>query len=130
MYAVKQNRRDLQHLRRLEREGAIIPQELYGALQDQHVRDAATAWHTAGRFMSPEERMHTYGANVDRMQDRFRTPQGTAAIRSGMHDPVHDTQTATPKTKSMQTSPLAGMYGSKDRNKLFTQSFRNGLGMY
>lgn len=129
MHAVKQNNRDLAQLQRLRQSGAIVPSELYSALQDQHTRDAETAWHTAGRFMSNAERSARYGDTIDAAKERYRTLQGTAAMRGGLYNPTYDKASAKPKTPSMHNDSMAHMYGSKDRAKLYSSSFRNGLGM-
>lgn len=128
MHAVKQNRRDLAHLQRLQDEGAQIPAELYGALQDQHTQDMAGAWDAAGRVMSPDERARMYGEDLNEAKDSFRTAQGTAAISRGAHKPAYDSQSVRPL--SIHDDPLVHAYGSKDRQKVFSQTFRNGLGMY
>lgn len=130
MHAVKQNLRDLVHLRRLRSEAAIIPDNFYAALQDQHTRDAETAWRTASRLMSPARRDRLYGDSPAEAKKRFRTPQGTSAMQSGLYDPLYDWEAAKIPTKSIHSDPTQHMFGSEDRERLFSQSFRNGLGMY
>lgn len=112
----------------LNRGGAAVPATLHAAFQDEATRDAKYARRDQRYFMSPEKLNAEFGVNDEAAAKKFRSPWGTAAVRGGMYDSAHDVQ--APRTRTMHNSPLAGMYGSKDRNRLFTQSYRNGLGMY
>lgn len=115
----------------LNRTQGGAPSALYGAFQDEATRDARYAYRDQVNHMSPAELEARFRAeNEDDAAGQFRTPEGTAAMRSGMYKPKYDKEMAQPQTKSVQNNPLSSMYGSKDRKKLFSQSFRNGLGMY
>lgn len=110
--------------------GANVPAALQAALQDKMVRDAKYVYRDQQNYMSPEELKARFGEDEDDAAAQFRTPEGTAAMRGGSYKPKYDTQSAKPPAPSVNNNPLAHMYGNKDRNKLFTRSFRNGLGMY
>ena len=127
LYTIKQNRRDLTHLRRLEDEGTDIPQALYGALQDRHVKDMRDAWKTIVKFTGLTERDAKYGYNLNDAVEKFRTVYGKGSMRAGYHDPIFD-KPERPKPPSVRTDPRASMYGSEDRARLFSRDFRSSLG--
>lgn len=115
----------------LNRAQGAAPAALYGAFQDEATRDARYAYRDQQNYMSPDELAARFRAeDEDDAAAQFRTPEGTAAMRNGLYKPTHDKQSAKPPAPSINNNPLAHMYGNKDRNKLFTRSFRNGLGMY
>ncbi len=108
-----------------------VPAELQGAIQDAMVGNAKYVYHDQKQYMAPEQHKKTFGRNEEAAADKFRTEGGTNAMRGGYYkQPQHDTQSVTPKTPSMHNNPTANMYGSKDRARLFTQSYMNGIGMY
>lgn len=115
----------------LRRGGTAVPAALQSAFQDEAVRDARWARRDQSRYMEPGALKAEFGADEEAAAAKFRSTQGTAMMRGGVYKPQHDVASAqTPQRQSIHTSPLAGMYGSKERAKLFSQPFRNGLGMY
>jgi hypothetical protein len=115
----------------LRRGGAAVPAALQSAFQDEAARDARWARRDQSRYMAPGALDAEFGADEEAAAAKFRSTQGTAMMRGGAYKPKYDVASAqTPQRQSIHTSPLAGMYGSKDRAKLFSQPFRNGLGMY
>lgn len=114
----------------LSRANGAGPSALYAAFQDEAVRDARWARRDQSRYMAPGAVNAEFGADEEAAAAKFRSAQGTAMMRGGVYKPRHDVASAQTPRQSVHTSPLAGMYGSKDRAKLFSQPFRNGLGMY
>lgn len=110
--------------------GGAAPAELQAALQDGMVGNAKNVYHDQAQYMSPEQHRMMYGEDENEAADKFRTTAGTQAMRGGGYEPKYDKESVAVKTKSINNNPLAHMYGSKDRAKLYTRSFKNGVGMF
>ena len=132
----EENRRMLEYDRNkmrqayLDRAGGAAPAALYGAFQDAAVRDARYAYRDQGRYKSPAEMKAVFGEDEEAAANRFRTSEGMAAMRNGLYRPEYDKQSAKTPTPSVQNASTSFLYGGKNRTKLYSQAFRNGLGMY
>lgn len=134
--SVEESRRLLEHDRNkfrqdyLARANGAGPSALYAAFQDNATRDAKYARRDQTRYMHPGQLEAEFGENDEAAAAKFRSPQGMAAMRGGLYKPTYDTRSAKTPKPSIHNNPLSGMYGSAERQKLYSQPFRGGLGKY
>ena len=134
--SVEESRRLLEHDRNkfrqdyLNRGGAAVPAALHAAFQDAATRDAKYARRDQTRYMHPGQLEAEFGENDEAAGNKFRTAYGTGAMRGGLYKPVYDKRSAQVPKPSIHSNPLSGMYGSAERQKLYSQPFRGGLGKY
>ena len=121
----------------LENEDAPVPDELLPIDPKDHSGQSRVFDKVVKQFKEDRESLYwelhnKTGYSLGRpdnpkLRARDRR-QSSAAPDQSAHD--EDEPSKQTKTKSIHNNPLASDYGNPDRRKLFSQSFRNGLGMY